>query len=36
MKAMIKNDYGIVQKVITTRNPQANSIIYEFAKPLET
>ena len=26
-KKMIKEDYGIVQKLITTRNPQANAIL---------
>ena len=26
-KRMIKEDYGIVQKLITTRNPQANAIL---------
>ena len=25
--AMLKNDYGITKKVITTRNPQANAMV---------
>jgi hypothetical protein len=27
VSAMLKNDYGITKKVITTRNPQANSMV---------
>ena len=27
LSAMLKNDYGITKKVITTRNPQANSMV---------
>ena len=26
-KNMLKNDYGVKQKVITTRNPQANAVV---------
>ena len=27
VKAMLRNDYGIVRKQITTRNPQANAMV---------
>ena len=31
---MIKNDYGIKVKPITTRKPQANAIVEEYTKQL--